>query len=139
MIVRLLLILLFTVPSGSPENLKIALVTSHTLNLSWSPPLVSHHNGFIMNYFIICSLRDSIIYSTRTSGPSLQLSITGLEPFTNYTCSVRAATVVGDGPVAVIHTMTNEDCKLTLYIAATTFDFLVILSQFQKHQQPTIL
>ena len=98
----------YIAPSGPPQDFIIA-VTSHSINFAWSPPLPSQRNGVITSYLINCSSADSIINTTRTSSTSL--TITGLEPFTNYTCSVSAATVVGDGPAAIIHTMTNEDSK----------------------------
>ena len=82
--------------------------TSRALNLSWSPPLPSQRNGVIISYLINCSLGGSIINSTRTSSTSL--TITGLQPFTNYTCSVRAATIVGNGPAGSIYPLvTKED------------------------------
>ena len=36
-------------------------------------------------------------------------SFTNLRPFTNYTCSVRAATIKGEGPAAVESVVTNEE------------------------------
>ena len=32
-------------------------------------------------------------------------------PFTNYTCSVRATTLVGDGPPATISGISDEDSE----------------------------
>ena len=102
-----LLVLLFIVPSGLPQNFTNS-VTSRTLTLSWSPPLLSQRNGVIISYLITCSSGGSIINGTRTSSTSL--TITGLQPFTNYTCSVRAATTVGDGPATPVrHIITDED------------------------------
>ena len=95
-------------PSGPPQDFIIS-VTSRTLNLSWSPPLPSQQNGVIISYVLTCSSGGSIINSTRTSSTSL--TITGLEPFTNYTCSVNASTVVGDGPAAVRIVETSEDSE----------------------------
>ena len=93
------------VPSGPPQDFIIT-VTSHSINLTWSPPLPSQLNGVITSYLINCSSGDNIINTTRTSSTSL--TITGLEPFTNYTCSVSAATVVGDGPKDENYAVTNE-------------------------------
>ena len=101
------------VPSGVPQNFTIS-VSSRTFTLSWSPPLPSQRNGVITSYLINCSSGDSIINTTKTSSTSL--TITGLEPFTNYTCSVSAATNLGDGPAAENTTSTNEDSKFTLHL-----------------------
>ena len=100
----------FIVPNGLPQNSSVQSVTSRTLTLSWSPPLLSRRNGVIISYLITCSSGGSIINSTRTSSTSL--TITGLQPFTNYTCSVRAATKLGDGPPAMNFRRTNEDSRL---------------------------
>ena len=44
--------------------------------------------------------------SNRISGTSRVIAI---DPFTSYTCSVRAATVVGDGPPATVSGTSTED------------------------------
>ena len=103
-------IIVSAVPSGQPQTL-IFSTTSHTLTLSWSPPLSSQRNGVIISYLITYSSGGSIINSTRTSSTSLTIS--GLQPFTNYTCSVRAATIVGDGPATMLDIVTSEDSKTT--------------------------
>ena len=117
------IVLFNTVPNGPPQELVVSL-TSHTIVLSWSPPLLSQRNGVITSYLISCSSGDIIINTTRTSSTSL--TITGLEPFTNYTCFVSAATVSGDGPAAVIHTMTNEGSEF-IYLLPH-FVFIIIIN-----------
>ena len=96
------------VPNGPPQNINVEM-TAHTLTLSWSPPLPSQRNGVIISYLITCSSGGSIINSTRTSSTSL--TITGLQPFTNYTCSVSAATIVGDGPTTARTIETKKESK----------------------------
>ena len=93
------------VPSGPPLNLT-ALVTQRTMSLVWSPPHVEDRNGIITSYTVMCSLADVIIHQSKPS--ETRLTVTGLEPFTNYTCSVSAATVVGSGPAVVKNVVTAK-------------------------------
>ena len=86
------------------------------MSLFWSPPLAADQNGTITNYTVTCSLVDDIIQHTTTS--ETKLTITGLEPFTNYTCSVSAATVVGSGQPVVKSVVTGK---------GKTFQFIFIL------------
>ena len=95
----------FSVPSGTPLNLS-ALVTQRTMSLVWSPPHVDDRSGIITSYTVMCSLAVVIIHRSTTS--ETRLTVTGLEPFTNYTCSVSAATVVGSGPAVVKNVITAK-------------------------------
>ena len=94
-------------PSGPPQNITF-FVSSYSITLFWSPPIVSQQNGVITRYFITCISKFSIV-NRNTSNTSLK--ITGLEPFTNYTCILNAATVVGDGPSTLIQIMTSMYSK----------------------------
>ena len=118
-----MLLLLRLVPSGLPRNITNS-VSSHTLTLSWFPPLLSQCNGVIISYLITCTSGGIIINSTRISSTSL--TITGLQPFTNYTCSVRAATIVGDGPASPVHhIITDEDGEFLDHSAVTMISFMM--------------
>ena len=77
------------------------------LTLSWSPPLPSKRNGVVTTYFVACTA-NNVTNSNRTSGT---IKVIGIDPFTNYTCSVRAATLVGDGPPATISGISDEDSE----------------------------
>ena len=39
------------------------------------------------------------------------IKVIGIDPFTNYTCLVHAATLVGDGPPATISGISDEDSE----------------------------
>ena len=107
------IIVTISAPSGPIQNFSFT-NTSHTITLFWSPPLLFQRNGIIISYSVNCSLNNNVTYTTTTSSTSL--TITELEPFTNYTCSVSAATIVGNGPKVDNHAVTNEDSKYTYYI-----------------------
>ena len=96
-----------SVPSGPPQNFTIS-VTSRNIIISWSPPLSSKQNGVITDYNLTCIV-DGMTHNIRWDDTSFD---TPLDPFTNYSCTVSAATVVGDGPAtAVISGVTDEDSE----------------------------
>ena len=97
------------VPSGHPQKFFIS-KTSRTISLSWSPPLFSQRHGIITSYNVSC-YREDFRYNGNVTENST--SVTKLIPFTNYTCSVRAATIKGEGPPAVESVITNEEGILT--------------------------
>ena len=94
-------------PSGPPQNITF-IVDSHSTTFFWSPPIVSQQNGVITRYFMACISKFGIV-DRNTSNTNL--NITGLEPFTNYTCLMNAATVVGGGPATLIQIMTDMYSK----------------------------
>ena len=95
------------VPSGPPENVNF-LTTTQSFIITWSPPSIADQNGPIVNYTVFCSLRDDVIYQRTAAANNTNANITELEPFTNYTCSVSASTVVGTGPAAVRSVVTEK-------------------------------
>ena len=102
--------LLYAVPSGPPQNFTIS-TTSSNITLFWSLPLLLQRNGVIISYLVTCSI-GGITSSTNVSETSLVISI---DPFTNYTCSVSAATMVGDGPPATVSGTSDEDSEYIIH------------------------
>ena len=82
-------------PTGPPENLRTS-SGARSLSLTWDPPLVVSRNGLIIGYTIECSGQAAIVTELT------EFTITGLTPFTEYTCSVFASNSAGDGPSAVV-------------------------------------
>ena len=78
--------------------------------LTWSPPLAEEQNGILRQYQV--ALVSATGINTHTvSASSSSLTITGLRPYTVYTCSVRAQTVaLGPQSILVLAT-TPEDSK----------------------------
>ena len=99
--------LICLVPGGPPQNFSIT-GTSHTLNFSWFPPPSLQHNGVITDYNLTCTV-GGMINSNRVNDTSFVIRV---DPFTNYSCTVRAATTIGDGPAtAVMSGVTDEDSE----------------------------
>ena len=89
-------------------------VTFRSIAFSWSPPLLSQRNGVITSYNVTCTV-GGITSSIRVGVTSLNIPA---DPFTNYSCTVSAATSVGDGPATVvISKITDEDseCIVSIY------------------------
>ena len=100
-----------SVPSGPPQDFTIS-VTSHSISYSWSPPLPSQQNGPITDYNLTCTIA-GMTSSIRRSDTSLNIPA---DPFTSYSCTLSAATVVGDGPATAVisgssvHSVEESEC-----------------------------
>ena len=100
----------FSSEPSSPINLTINYFDSTTLLLSWLKPVPP--NGIITEYFINCSSDVNSKYYTNHTTDTTGL-ISGLQPFTNYTCSVTAYTKVGGGPPMMpVRGQTDQSTKL---------------------------
>ena len=102
--------ILYADPIGPPQNFTIS-TTSSNITLIWFPPLSSQRNRVIVNYFVTCTI-GGLNYSNRISETSQVIQI---NPFTNYTCSVNAATMVGDGPPATVSGTSDEDGEYIIH------------------------
>ena len=114
-------IYIYSVPSRPPQEL-INSTTSRNISLFWSPP--SKPNGVIISYLINCTI-GSVESSNSVSGTSLVISI---DPFTNYTCSVSAATMVGIGPPATVSGTSDEDGEYIIHYSYCDITHVVLYS-----------
>ena len=109
---------LLPVPS-SPQNLTLSPVAGSPsqLSASWSAPIPK--NGIITGYSMYCNTSDNQIYPEQVigsnvptiisvvNGTTLTVALTGLNPYTQYSCYVTANTSVGQGspsPILTIQT-----------------------------------
>ena len=97
-------------PSSPPEDVQLVPVNSTSLRLHWGLPLEAERNGIITEYVLECpgiaSVQSPVVH------PSLQQLLTGLSPFTNYSCRVAATNVNGTGPVSAwVSATTLEGCE----------------------------
>ena len=94
-------------------------VNSTSLRLQWGLPPESERNGIITQYVLECpgiaSVQSPVVPTSPTfsTPPSLQQSLTGLAPFTSYSCRVAATNVNGAGPFSDwANATTLEGCEL---------------------------
>jgi hypothetical protein len=108
-------------PSGPPTNFNATVIDSRSILLSWEPPVADQRNGILRHYFI--SLVSDAGTETRNITSSQQsLTITGLRPYTEYSCTVRAGTIRTGPPTAALLRTTFEDGMLhtvSLYLQYT--------------------
>ena len=110
----------FSVPSFSRLVFISSILGFPTyLMVNWSVPMP--RNGIITYYTVYCNISDSQAYPEQVIGPNvptirsvvngttLATTLTGLIPFTQYSCYVTANTSVGEGSLSNIFTvLTNE-------------------------------
>ena len=93
-----------TVPAGPPRQVFAIAENSKTITLLWSAP--STPNGVITEYQLQCS-GGGQVFSRTVMETSTTLS--GLLPYTNYSCSITAHTSAGGGPAATTSVTTLQD------------------------------
>ena len=106
----------FTVPS-SPQNFYLSAVrgSPSQLSASWSAPIPK--NGIITGYSVYCNTSTNQSYPEQVigsnvptmmsvvNGTTLAVTLSGLNPYTQYSCYVNASTSVGQGSPSIILTV----------------------------------
>lgn len=89
-------------PTGFPQNVTILGTTSTTIEVEWDPVPIDQRNGFITFYEIELNqtmfLQEPQSELRSTSGPQLNISLTGFQASVRYTIRVRANNSAGYGP-----------------------------------------
>ena len=101
--------------TGMPENITFDPTTSRTMTLSWDPPVADSRDidGIILSYNILCSSDDHMDFSLQQMNiaSAQSVSMTSLNPFTNYNCCIATLTSNGNGPYHCDSGITLEDGK----------------------------
>ncbi|VDD75576.1 unnamed protein product [Mesocestoides corti] len=85
-------------PSGAPLEVVLSDVGALTAAFTWLPPHESERNGEIVAYQLEFNSPEWLAPRELTVADSLNYTITGLNPMTNYTLTIAAATRAGIGP-----------------------------------------
>ena len=103
-----------TVPAGPPGQFSIVAENSTSMNGSWSAPVTP--NGVITEYQLQCSGGGQVF--NRTVMETIT-TLSGLLPYTNYSCSITAHTSVGGGPAATTSVITQQDSEFKFNVPKT--------------------
>ena len=103
-----------TEPNAPPQNVRGRHTSSTSILVQWDDVPKRDQNGIILSY--------TVTYKTHPGGtpktevvdiPTKQVTLTGLNEYTNYSITVFASTFKGDGNVSEpIIVITDEDSKL---------------------------
>ena len=95
-------------PGSPPDMIVITTVTSRSVTLTWKPPI--EPNGFITEYRFQCFGENHAVNSN-VMGSQTTITLSGLLPYTNYSCSITAHTSAGGGPAATASVNTLQDSE----------------------------
>ena len=97
-----------TAPSGPPTNFVAAVISSTSIFLSWAPPEATLLNGILRHYIIsLESDVESMVRNVTSSQDSVVIS--GLRPYTEYSCTIQAETIDVGPPTSSVSITTLED------------------------------
>ena len=103
----------FTEPNAPPNNVQGENTSSNSILVQWGNVPAADQNGVIVSYTVTYkALPDGSPQRKVVSAPTTQVTLTGLNEYTNYSITVFASTIKGNGnmsePIVVI---TDEDSK----------------------------
>ena len=98
--------MVYTVPAGPPRQFSGIAKNSTSVIVSWNAPATP--NGVITEFQLQCSGRGQVFNRT-VMGSQIITSLSGLLPYTNYSCSITAHTSAGGGPTATTSVITAQD------------------------------
>ena len=111
-----------SVPTAPPENLQGHNISSTSILVKWYEVPAADQNGIILTYTITYeSLTENHNGNVTVNYPDRQTNLTGLREYVNYSITVLASTVKGDGPGSDnITVITDQDGKLFVFSTLVT-------------------
>ena len=107
---------IYVVPSGPPRNVQGSALSSHSIFLTWEPPLFEDQNGVITGYTIRVMLNETE-ESFELLSDSESITADLFRPFSNYIFKIAGQTAVGVGTFSdPITIMTPEDGRRTFQL-----------------------
>ena len=91
----------------SPINVQFIAINSHSLILSWDPPI--HQSIPIIGYNYTCiGINVSYTITSSVSDTTFSVTLLGLIPFSKYTCNVSTISNYGIGTSPPVNAVTKE-------------------------------
>ena len=120
-----------TGPNAAPVNIQGHYTSSTSIVVQWGEVPLADQNGIIRSYTVTYKALPSGTPQTKVvNAPTRQATLTGLNEYTNYSITVFASTVKGDGNVSKpIIVITVEDSKSPL---AILFVMLLLIEMLMK-------
>ena len=112
----------YSEPNAAPSNVQGHNLSSTNILVQWGDVPAADQNGIILRYTVIyIALPDGTPKTEVVIAPTTEVALTDLNEFTNYSITVFASTVIGDGNVSEpIIVITAEDSKLLFRIVSYT-------------------
>ena len=103
-----------TAVPGVPQGIQSFNITSSTISLSWSPPLVLERHGLsIFGYTVRCLTAHSSLGYSNLNTERPNTTFVDLHPFTAYNCCVAANSNNGIGRLACLQAVTRKSCHFS--------------------------
>ena len=125
-------VFVIVVPNASPANVTGNNETSTSIFVQWDEVPADNQNGIIVNYTVtytelpIGSSLDEVVIA-----PKRNITLKGLQKFTNYSITVFASTSKGGGsrsdPIFVI---TDEDGMYNLFWCSLIYTVAILVPYF---------
>ena len=109
-------------PNAPPSNVQGRTTSSTGILVQWGDVPAADQNGIILRYTVTyIALPGGTPKTEVVIAPTTETTLTGLNEYTNYSITVFASTVKGDGNVSEpIIVITDEDSKLLFRIVSYT-------------------
>ena len=108
------------VPSATPSNLKVQILSSSILIATWYEPPFSEQNGVLTKYRLTWNglERDGevrVVNIPVNSSSNTSYALTDLDAHTSYEVNVSSFTSVGSGPISSHTVTTLQDSELCFF------------------------
>ena len=108
----------FHIITGPPNSVNADPIDSTSILLNWTQPVFdSQNSSIITKYGIWCvSTEGDTVRDVAISSDQLEYRVNSLEPYSNYTCCLRALTTIGNSSSSCASALTMEDSEKTIII-----------------------